>query len=697
MSRRTALAALLGAALLAAAGGTALLGAGNATRAPDGADWPGYGGPDENHYSPLAQITDANVDRLGLAWHFDIDTAPSSLTAPVAVDGVLYFAAGHGVVHALDAVSGRLLWKHDPEAWKVAGQKLRAAWGSRGIAYAQGRIFVGTIDGRLIALDAKTGAPLWSATTVGPDDERYISGAPWVFKDTVVIGHGGADFAPVRGYVTAYDQKTGRQLWRFYTVPGNLADGFENKAMEMAAKTWTGEWWKYGGGGTAWNAMAYDPVFNRLYIGTGNGSPWNQKIRSPGGGDNLFLCSIIALDADTGEYVWHYQTNPGETWDFNSAMDIELTELEIEGKRRPVILHAPKNGFFYVIDRETGKLVSAEKIVPVTWAERIDLATGRPVENAEARFPAGQAAVVYPSPHGAHNIEAMSFNPKTGLAYIPVMDRGSVYVDPPAPLEGWTHLGGQRLSTGIGAAPPGLQPRPPTSALLAWNPRTQTEAWRIPLEGNRNGGTATTAGNLVIQGRATGQLAIHAADTGRLLWSFEAQTAVAAQPISYEAGGRQYITVIAGSRFPSPAGIGTEWNYHTQQWRVLTFALDARGALPPASREVPPILEEPDFQVDAEAAALGRTVYAQRCLICHGPAVRSGGAAPDLTRSAVPTDVDSLKAVLHDGILRERGMPSFEELSEAEITGLQHYIRQRAREEAAAARAAAPRPSRPSR
>jgi quinohemoprotein ethanol dehydrogenase len=652
----------------------------------DGADWPGYGGPvDEAHYSPLKEIDTGNAAKLGLAWYHDIDVGPSSLSAPVAVDGVLYFAAGYSVVHAMDAATGKELWRYDPEAPKAAGRKLRAAWGSRGIAYANGLIFTGTIDGRLIAIDAKTGKPRWSAMTIEPDDSRYITGAPWVFGDKVAIGHGGADFGPVRGYVTAYDQKTGKQVWRFHTVPGNPADGFENKAMEMAAKTWTGEWWKYGGGGTAWNAMAYDPKYNRIYIGVGNGAPWNQKIRSPEGGDNLFLCSIIALDADTGEYVWHYQTNPGETWDFNSAMDIELAELDIDDKKREVLLHAPKNGFFYVLDRETGKLISAEKIVPVNWADRIDVETGRPVERPEARYPAGKATIVYPSPYGAHNVEAMSFNPGTGLVYIPVLDQGRAYTDPSGPLAEWKHLDGQRLSVGTGTPPADLKPRPASSALLAWDPARQREVWRRPYPGMRGGGgTATTAGNLLLQGRAAGEFTVMAADTGKVLWSFDAQTAVMAQPITYLAGGKQYITVIAGSRFQGAAGLEREWNYYTQQWRVLTFALGGTAKLPPAEQVDIPIAEDPAFKVQPSRASLGETVYAQRCSICHGPTALSGGASPDLLRSAMPLNFEAMKTVLREGILNERGMPRFEELSDEEIVGLQHFIRKRAREMQAA-------------
>jgi quinohemoprotein ethanol dehydrogenase len=454
--------------------------------------------------------------------------------------------------------------------------------------------------------------------------------------------------------------------------------------MEMAAKTWKGEWWKYGGGATVWNAMAYDPEFNRIYIGTGNGAPWNQKIRSPGGGDNLFVCSIIALDADTGNYVWHYQTNPGETWDFNSDMDIELTRLKIDGMERPVILHAPKNGFFYVIDRETGKLISARNYVPVNWAKGIDPKTGRPIENPEARFPGGKAAIVYPSPFGAHNIEAMSFSPKAGLVFIPAMDQGRVYIDPPQ-LKGWAFPQGQRIANGIGAPPPNLAPRKPTSFLLAWNPLTQREAWRVPLEGPRgSGGTAATAGNLLFAGRATGQFTALAADSGKQLWSFDAGAAVMAQPITYLAGGKQYVAVIAGARFASAQGFAREWNYANQTWRVLTFAIGGKDKLPLSPQDVAPITGDAGFRVDVAKAKQGQAIYADRCAICHGANLLSGGTAPDLLRSATPIDADAFASVLVDGALVSRGMPGFQDLSTADDEALRHYIRQRAREQSAA-------------
>jgi quinohemoprotein ethanol dehydrogenase len=644
-----------------------------------GDDWLYYGGSaNENHFSALTEIDDRNVDRLGLLWAYDLDPYPSVQSAPLAVDGILYFAVGYSVVHAIDADTGRLLWKYDPEVHAHAGDKLRMGWGIRGIAWRDGRVFTGTLDGRLIALDARSGALLWSVQTTEADDARYVTGPPYVFKDSVVIGHGGADFGATRGYVTAYDTRTGRQKWRFHTVPGKPADGFENDAMRMAADTWTGKWWEYGGGGTAWHAMAYDPEFDRLYIGTGNGAPWNHKIRSPEGGDNLFLSSIVALDADSGDYAWHYQTTPGESWDYTSTMDIELATLVIDGKPTPVLLHAPKNGFFYVLDRRDGKFISAEKIVPVNWATHVDPASGRPVETEFARYPDGRAEVIWPGPLGAHNVAAMSFSPRTGLAYIPVSHAARVYVDPPGGTAGWRSKGHRIYDTGTGSAPPGLELPESSSALLAWDPLRQREAWRIPMRGTMQGGTLATAGNLVFQGNVDGRLVAYDAADGEPLWSFDAQVGIQAQPITYRAGGRQLVTVIVGWR-GSGYGGGPVWEYRQQRRRVLTFALDGRVSLPPADKSEMPFADDPALPVDAAKAAVGRAVYNARCMICHGPGLRASGAAPDLRRSSIPLSRDAMVSVLRDGALRPAGMPDFKDIGLAETEGLQHYIRAEAR------------------
>jgi quinohemoprotein ethanol dehydrogenase len=651
-------------------------------RSQAAADWPVYGGANEDHYSPLAQINEASIGRLGLAWVYDVDTAPNAASAPVAADGVLYFSAGHNTIHALDARTGKPLWKHDTEAWKVAGHKMRSSWGMRGIAYAAGKIFTGTVDGRLVALDAKTGAQAWSAQTLDPKDGGYITGAPWIAGDKVVIGFGGADFAPVRGYVTAYDIATGKQAWRFYTVPGDPGKGPDGAAsdpvMPMAAKTWTGDWWKWGGGGTVWNAMAYDPETGTVFIGTGNGAPWNQKIRSPGGGDNLFLCALIALDAKTGKYRWHYQINPGESWDYNAAMDMEFAELEVNGKRRSVIMTAPKNGFFYVLDRRTGELLSAEKFMRANWADRIDLKTGRPVETAWARFPDGKAVTLYPSPVGAHSAEPMAYSPASKLVYIPAYDQAKIYLDVPD-LKAWRFEPGQIINNGIGVPPPGMTVPPGTSSLMAWDPAGQRKVWSVPTFGARASGVLATGGGLVFQGQADGLIRAHGATTGKVLWSFDAQNGILAQPITYSVGGKQYVTVMASWRGSSSTGRKPEWDYYTQKRRVLTFALDANVALPVNTATPPSFADDKAFVVDAARADAGKLLFATHCAICHGGAAISGGGAPDLRRSGVPLGPEGFKQLLHEGFLRQNGMPQFEDLTDAQIGDIQHHIRQQAR------------------
>jgi len=652
----------------------------------DGTNWASYGGAfDVKHYSPLKLINDKNVNRLGLLWYYDIPPVMSVIAAPLAVDGVVYFATGYSVIHAMEARTGRLLWRYDPEVYKFAGSTaMRAAWGIRGIAYHDGKVYTGTHDGRLIALDVRSGRPIWQVRTTEPDDGRYITGAPWVFKNTVVIGHGGADYKPVRGYVTAYDAQTGKLRWRFYTVPGEPGkkDGaVSDEVLEKLARpTWQGEWWKFGGGGTVWNAMAYDQKFNRLYIGTGNGMPWNQKVRSPGGGDNLFLCSIVALDADTGQYRWHYQVNPGETWDYNAAMDIELAEIAIDGQQRSVLMQAPKNGFFYVIDRANGKLISAEKIVRVNWAESIDIKTGRPIEHSDARYPDGKVFLMYPSQQGAHNIQAMSFNPGTGLAYIPTLEFGMPFVDLPGDTKDWRPDPNWVVS-GAHGQPPKIELEPPSSGLLAWSPVTQQAIWRKSgWPGMFHGGTTTTAGNLVLHGRANGHFIAYAADTGNELWNFDAQAAILAQPITYLVDGRQFVTLIVGYRgYGGPSGNQPEWDYYTQKRRVLTFALDATQSLPPKSNVVREIASDSSFVIEPAKVAKGESIYAAHCTRCHGAGAQSGGAAPDLRKSTVLLSLAATKAVVRDGAKLPQGMPQFPEFTDTQIEGLQHYIRARAR------------------
>jgi quinohemoprotein ethanol dehydrogenase len=645
----------------------------------DGDDWPAYGGLyNEQHFSALGQINTGNVSQLGLAWSADLPATSNPMTAPIEVDGVIYLSYGYSVVHAFDAVTGALLWRHDPHAPEASGVRLKNGWGIRGIAYWDGAVFTGTQDGRLIALDALTGKKLWSQQTLEPGSSAYITGAPRVFNGKVIIGFGGADVGANRGYVSAYDAKTGDLAWRFYTVPGNPAKGFENDAMAKAARTWTGEWWRGGGGGTVWNAITYDPELDRIYLGTGNGNPWNQKARSPGGGDNLFLCSIIALDAKTGRYLWHYQTNPAETWDYNSSMDMTLADLKIDGQPRKVILHAPKNGFLYVIDRADGRLISAEPIVPnINWATHIDLATGRPAAIDAARYPGGRAEV-YPSILGAHNWPAQSFNPQLGLIFIPTLDMPISYDDRGLEPAAWRASVVGRRDPAVRLGPADMS-KAQGAGLLAWDPVKKRRVWYNPSPGMMSPATLATAGGLVFQGRLDGHLAAYRATDGAELWRFDALNAVAAQPISYAVGGKQYVAVVAG--FGGAAGgmnAQFGWDYRQQLRRLLVFQLGGTGSL--SGKRPSPVrpLATPHLDIDPAAAARGGTLFNSACNVCHGPGAVAGGSAPDLRAASSPTDAQVFRRIVRDGTLVPAGMPQFGELSETEVEDLRHYIRSRA-------------------
>jgi PQQ-dependent dehydrogenase (methanol/ethanol family) len=517
----------------------------------------------ETHYSPLDRITTANVDRLGLEWTWDTGMTGNLEATPLVVDGVMYATTTWSNVFALDARTGALLWRWDPGIPQTNGPSLCCGPVNRGVAYYDGKVYAGLLDGRLVALDASDGTVAWAAQTTPPGLDYSITGAPRVAKGKVVIGNGGAEFG-VRGYVTAYDARTGEEAWRFYTVPGNPADGFENEAMERAAETWTGEWWILGGGGTAWDAFAYDAEEELLYVGTGNGSPWTQTIRSPQGGDNLYLSSILALDPDTGDLVWYYQTTPGEEWDYTAVQPLILAELQIDGRERKVIMQAPKNGFFYVLDRLTGAFISAEAYAEVTWAEGIDPETGRPIEAENARYGDAHGAWLAPGPFGAHNWHAMSWNPNTGLVYIPGQNNNNYYA-----INTAFEIQPGRSNTGLvgrGGRPEGfVQPPNPGvgnagAFFVAWDPVAQGERWRVHTGGFSNGGTLSTGGNLLFAGNGNGNLQAYHAETGELLW--EAMTAGGiGQPMTYELDGRQYVTVMAGRGGTEPS-------------RVWTFALE---------------------------------------------------------------------------------------------------------------------------
>jgi quinohemoprotein ethanol dehydrogenase len=629
-------------------------------------DWLSHGRTySEQRFSPLTQIHASNVGDLGLAWSFDTGLDRGHSATPLMVGGVIYTTGSWSIVFAIDARTGELLWKWDPGVSQSWAPRACCDVVNRGVAVYEGKVFVGVLDGRLAALDAATGQLLWETVTVDQSLPYTITGAPRVVAGRVVIGNGGAEYG-VRGYVSAYNADTGDLEWRTYTVPGNPADGFESAAMERAAATWSGEWWRYGGGGTVWDAIAYDPNLDLLYVGTGNGTPWNQQIRSPGGGDNLYLSSILALHAATGEMIWSYQTTPGETWDYTATQPIILADLEIGGERRQVLMQAPKNGFFYVLDRTNGELISAKAFAPLNWAVGVDPETGRPIEVAEARF-LERPHFVTPGPLGAHNWHPMSFNPQTGLVYLPAQVNSSAYGHPREfefrPGVWNTGIGDTGGATG--------QPRPTSGYLVAWDPVAQQERWRVEYDDMWNGGTLTTAGNLVFQGTSDWRFVAYQADSGATLWEVAVPAGIMAGPISYELDGTQYIAVMAGwggaygLRVPGPQATG----------RLLVFSLGGRAPLEPpvvvTSREPPAPIP---FDASAADIGAGAGVYRVWCAACHGPEGVGGGVVPDL-RYAEPATYEAFESIVLGGTRSERGMPSFAEwLGAGDVNLIRSYL-----------------------
>jgi quinohemoprotein ethanol dehydrogenase len=640
----------------------------------------------EQNYSPLEQINADNVKQLGLVWYRDLDTNRGQESTPLVVDGVMYVTTAWSKVLALDAKTGAEIWKFDPEVPGGRGVYACCDVVNRGVAVWRGKVFVGALDGRLIALDATTGKPVWAVQTFDESRPYTITGAPRVAKGLVLIGNAGSEY-DARGYVTAYDAETGRQVWRFYMVPGNPADGFENDAMKMAAATWRGEWWKLGGGGSPWNAIVYDPATDLVYIGTGNGVPWNHEHRSPGGGDNLFLASIVALKAETGEYVWHYQTTPGDDWDFDATEPIMTADLTIDGRQRHVVMQAPKNGFFYVLDAATGKLISAQAFAPVNWAKGIDLATGRPIENPEARYAVtDKLFVVEPSPHGAHNWHPWSYNPNTGLVYIPQQEVGFPFQGDEnfvATVKG-TNLGLDFRSMespldakGLDAVTAGWK-----GALVAWDPVAQVARWRVAHAGPWNGGTLTTAGNLVVQGLATGEVEVYRADTGEKLWSSPAQTGVIAGPMSYAVDGEQYIAVAAGWGGSYSLVSGELAKSHgaitRNISRILVFKLGGTATLPPPAPLPVMTLDPPPMPSDQASIGRGEALYERHCAGCHGSSGASGGLVPDLRYSA-SLKGDGWDGIVLDGALEAKGMARFGDIfTHDDAEDVRNYVIMRA-------------------
>jgi quinohemoprotein ethanol dehydrogenase len=638
-------------------------------------DWPTTGlDYAETRFSKLKQINSDNVKNLGLVWSYSLGSSRGVEATPVVVDGIMYQTASWSVVHAIDVRTGNKIWTFDPGVDRERGYKGCCDVVNRGVALWKGKVFVGAYDGRLIALDAATGKKSWESDTLIDHDHAYtITGAPRVFNGKVLIGQGGAEYG-VRGYLTAYDAETGKQLWRWFTVPGDPSKPFEDESMEKAAKTWdpAGKWWLNGGGGTPWDTITFDPELNMVYVGTGNGAPWNRKFRSPAGGDNLYLASIVALDADSGKYIWHYQETPGDNWDYTSTQPMILADIKIDGAPPKVILHAPKNGFFFVIDRTNGRFISATNFVDVNWATGYD-ANGRPMEVSESRGDGPYDTV--PGPFGAHNWHPMSFNPQTGLVYLPAQNiplnlTSEKEFSHNAQTPGkFGSVAGWNLGYMLNATPPKA---PIFGKLIAWDPAQKKEVWHVEYKAPWNGGTLTTAGNLVFQGTADGRFIAYDATTGKSLWETPAGTGVVAAPATYMVDGVQYLSIAVGW-----GGVFGIWDRATElrsPGTVYTFAIGGKAKLPEFVKyQTENLLEGVPY--DPKDVPEGTALYVAACASCHGvPGVDNGGNVRNL--GFVPKDeIVNLKDIVFNGVFKDSGMPDFTgKLKDEDVVKIQAFI-----------------------
>ena len=633
----------------------------------------------EDRHSPLTEINASNIDQLGLAWNYATGTKRGLEATPIVVDGVMYASGSWSIVFALDAKTGRELWRYDP---KVPGWKARDACCdvvNRGVAVWKGRVYVGALDGRLIALDAATGAVVWQVQTTDITKQYTITGAPRVVKDLVIIGNGGADFG-ARGYFSAYDAATGEQRWRFYTVPASKTGPHEHEELIAAAKTWpANSLWESGLGGTVWDSMAYDPVLDLLYVGTGNGSVYHRERRSPGGGDNLYLASILALRPDTGELVWHYQTTPGEQWDYTATQQMILTDRVWKGKPRKLIMQAPKNGFFYVLDRETGELLSAEKFANISWASHVDIATGRPVERAEADWTL-EAKMVAPHPMGAHSWHPMSFDAKRGAVYLATFELANLYIpDPKFVFKRGTFNTGEdwaELSELSAIGEPLRESTCDASRLVAWDVDSQTKKWEVIQDGVTAAGVLSTAGDLVFQGDASGSFSAYHADTGERLWSSPTGVAIMAAPITYRVDGEQYVAVLAGKG--GAVGLFFSEVKTMNAGQVFAFKLDGKAVVPSNPKRPKGAVSVKPLDTSEAVLKKGRDVYGANCMRCHGPGAASTGLIPDLRFANVEVH-NSWNDIVLGGTRAKNGMASFADLiTEEEAQAVQAWVISRA-------------------
>jgi quinohemoprotein ethanol dehydrogenase len=655
-----------------------------ANAASEPGQWLNYGGTwKEQRYSALDQINDSNVNRLGLAWFAELGTMRGVEGTPLVIDGVLYNISAWSVTTAYNAATGEKLWQYDPKVAPEYSRITCCGTVSRGVSAWNGKIIIPALDGRLIAVDAKTGEKIWETDTKIAGQPLSITGAPRMANGMVVIGNSGGDVG-ARGYMSAYNADTGEKAWRFFIVPGEPGkpDGeASDSVMEMAAKTWTGEWWKMGGGGNNWDGIAYDPDLNLVYFPTGNGSPHHMKFRSPQGGDNLFLCSIVAVDATTGEYKWHYQEVPSEQWDYDCTSQPLLGEVNINGVERKVIMHAPKHAYFYVIDRATGELLSAEHYTKNSnWSSHVDLATGRPVLNSVA-YPTSEPVLLSPGFGGGHTWNPMSFNPKTGLVYLPAQETYQVYAvadELNFKLGASTWAGGRGNPELRKVLNQQMQDKE-EGFLLAWDPVKQQEVWRVQHPHSGSGGTMTTAGNLVLQSTIRKTLSIFSADKGELLWEMPIDSVAPGGPVTYEVDGKQYIAINAGWNSALVYGLnegGVPFTYAPA--RLLVFALDATGVALPPPPEPATLVAPPATQFAREQIERGAVLFSQTCQLCHGQ--NAIGGLKDL-RYMRPDTHAEFNTIILQGTRADKGMPRQETMTEEQVNDIHAYVISRAQED----------------
>jgi quinohemoprotein ethanol dehydrogenase len=656
--------------------------------------------PDGTYFSPLKDIDLHNVSRLGFAWDYHLGTRRGLEATPLVIDGVMYASSNFGRVYALDAATGRELWKYDPH---IDGQWARYACCdavNRGIAAFGGRIYVGALDGWLHALDARTGRLIWKVDTLIGRHERKpytLSGAPLLAGGLIVIGNGGGDFAGARGYVTAYDLDTGAERWRFFTVPRDPAQGPQDQDhLNAAVSTWDPRHpWNSGSGGTVWDGMAYDPALQLVYIGTANAAPYNSHLGGRRGGDELYAASIIAIHADDGRMAWYYQTVPQDRWDFDSTQKLVLADLELAGRRRQVIMQAAKNGFYYVLDRRSGELLSAHNFAYVSWTKGIDPKTGRPIPDPQADYDKGPA-LVFPSESGAHGWQPMAFDAARGLTYIPAIEAGNVMVesiDRPAGL-----VEGQFTTPAF--VPEGYEPKAMRSLygnlpsldrlrrglqtnlasrgyLRAWSVAEHRVVWEIQTASSWDGGVLATAAGLVFQGDANGLLNAYAAETGRKVAAIDLGSSLMAAPITYRVAGVQYVAIMAGYGggaviTGSPLDPASAAYRYGNDGRIIVLKLGGpTPPLPPPWTVDGPEPQPPARQASAAAVTAGEVLYNRHCARCH---LFGRGILPDLRRMSAATH-SLFKPIVLEGLYVPQGMGRFDDvLSPADTDMLHAYL-----------------------